>query len=80
MLLLIILAIPFAITQIYAAIALLLVMLHVLAGLWVGGGTWRDGKALLSAPFYIVWKFAMLPRLLKAAGKNTAWVRTKREK
>ncbi len=79
LLLLITLFIPFALTQSYALLGLGLVIGHVLGALWVGGGTFKDLVALISVPFYIVWKLTRLPRLLKTAHKEATWVRTERE-
>jgi cellulose synthase/poly-beta-1,6-N-acetylglucosamine synthase-like glycosyltransferase len=78
LLLLIALLIPFALTQGYALFGFGVVVLHVLAALWVGGGTIKDLAALASAPFYILWKLTQLPRLLKTAHKDATWIRTKR--
>jgi hypothetical protein len=69
---------PFSLARIYALFSLLLVGIHVLAGLIVGGGDWRDLRALLSAPFYIAWKLAGLPKTLQSASATSPWVRTKR--
>ncbi len=49
---------PFGIARIYALFALALVAVHVVAGILVGGGDWRDFGALLWAPFYVAWKLA----------------------
>jgi cellulose synthase/poly-beta-1,6-N-acetylglucosamine synthase-like glycosyltransferase len=70
--------IPFGIARLYALIALALVALHVVAGIVVGGGDWRDFAALLSAPFYVVWKIVALPRILQSARSAGPWVRTDR--
>lgn len=75
-LLLLLLISPF---QFYALLGLGVVALHVLAGWWVGSRQWRDLTALAAVPFYILWKLLLLPRLLRTARKNAAWVRTTRE-
>ena len=49
---------PFGIARIYALFGLALVAVHVMAGILVGGGDWRDFGALLWAPFYVAWKLA----------------------
>ena len=77
-LLLITLALPFYLTQIYALIGLTIVFIHVFGALWVGGGTWKDVAVLASVPFYILWKLMLMPRLLKAARKDMEWKRTER--
>jgi cellulose synthase/poly-beta-1,6-N-acetylglucosamine synthase-like glycosyltransferase len=78
-LLLLVLLIPFPPTQIYAGIALGVVLIHILAALWVGGGTLKDIVILASVPFYILWKLTQLPRVIKTARKNASWIRTERE-
>jgi cellulose synthase/poly-beta-1,6-N-acetylglucosamine synthase-like glycosyltransferase len=55
-----------------------IVLLHLIAAIVVGGGTWRDAATLLVAPFYILWKLMLIPSLLKNARSNNAWVRTSR--
>jgi cellulose synthase/poly-beta-1,6-N-acetylglucosamine synthase-like glycosyltransferase len=57
---------------------LAIVVLHLTAAIVVGGGNWRDAGTLAMAPFYIVWKLAMIPSLLRNARSDNAWVRTKR--
>jgi len=69
---------PFALMRIYALFALALVAIHVVAGILVGGGDWRDFAALLCAPFYVLWKLAALPRTLQSARSAAPWVRTDR--
>lgn len=78
LLLLAALAVPFAPTRIYALLALALTAFHVTAAIFVGGGGLRDFTALAAAPFYIVWKAMLIPRLLRTARKDAEWVRTKR--
>lgn len=63
----------------YAAGALALVIIHLLAAVAVGGGGWRDASALFTAPFYMLWKLRMLPALLRNARQEAHWVRTDRE-
>lgn len=63
----------------YALAALALVGAHVGTALWLGRSGWRDIAVLASAPFYILWKLALGPRLLAAARREAAWVRTVRE-
>jgi cellulose synthase/poly-beta-1,6-N-acetylglucosamine synthase-like glycosyltransferase len=69
---------PFRLAQMYALFALALVALHVVVGVLVGGGDWRDFAALLSAPFYVAWKVATLPKILQSARSGAPWVRTDR--
>jgi cellulose synthase/poly-beta-1,6-N-acetylglucosamine synthase-like glycosyltransferase len=69
---------PYALARIYAGLALALVALHIAAGIIVGGGDWSDFAALLSAPFYVFWKLAALPRTLQSARRAAPWIRTDR--
>lgn len=57
---------------------LAVVGLHVMAALHIGKAGWREWLALATAPFYIVWKLTLGKRLVSAASKNAAWVRTER--
>jgi cellulose synthase/poly-beta-1,6-N-acetylglucosamine synthase-like glycosyltransferase len=78
-LLIAVLIVPFEPTRLYASAALLLVTLHVVAGIIVGGGGRRDFIALLAAPFYIVWKLANLGAIVRTASGIAEWIRTARE-
>lgn len=62
----------------YAGAGLLLTVGHVAAAVIVGGGGWRDWLTLARAPFYILWKLSLLRAIIRAARKETAWVRTER--
>lgn len=63
---------------IYALMALTLVGLHVVLAMVAGKASLADWKALLTAPFYMLWKVANLSRIVKAAKKSTGWKRTSR--
>ena len=69
---------PVLIVRWYAAGALTVVLAHLLAAISVGGGGWPDVVALLSAPFYVLWKLRVIPDLVKGARHGSAWVRTAR--
>lgn len=69
---------PFSLARMYALVALALVAVHVVAGILVGGGDWRDFAVLLCSPFYVAWKLAALPRTLNSARGMAPWVRTDR--
>jgi cellulose synthase/poly-beta-1,6-N-acetylglucosamine synthase-like glycosyltransferase len=77
--LLIALAIPNGAARAYAVAALALVTLHVGAGVIVGGGGMRDLAALAVAPFYVLWKLAAAPGILRSARRATPWIRTSRQ-
>jgi hypothetical protein len=72
-------AFPFAPVRLYGLAGLALVLLHVLAGVLVSGGGWRDVAALAAAPFYVAWKVLMIPVLIRTSRSSSAWVRTERE-
>ena len=63
---------------IYGSASLALVVLHVLIGIAVGGGGWREYAALLRAPFYVLWKLRLIPKLLQTASRKAGWERTQR--
>lgn len=73
-----VLAVPIAALRVYATCSLGLVLLHLLSAIAIGGGEWRDVRALFSAPFYVLWKLKVIPELIGNARKGTAWVRTPR--
>jgi cellulose synthase/poly-beta-1,6-N-acetylglucosamine synthase-like glycosyltransferase len=53
------------------------VAVHILTAI-ASDGDWQDVAALGAAPFYVLWKLALVPRLLKSAAGRQAWVRTER--
>jgi cellulose synthase/poly-beta-1,6-N-acetylglucosamine synthase-like glycosyltransferase len=69
---------PFSLARTYAIFALALVAFHVVVGILVGGGDWRDFSALLSAPYYVAWKLANLSKTVQSARSAAPWVRTER--
>ncbi|MFN0242937.1 MAG: glycosyltransferase family 2 protein [Planctomycetota bacterium] len=71
--------VPSPIARTYAAVAALVLALHVVAALVVGGARAADWRALLGAPIYVAWKLALLPRTLLSARRRAPWIRTERE-
>jgi cellulose synthase/poly-beta-1,6-N-acetylglucosamine synthase-like glycosyltransferase len=61
-----------------ALAGLSIVALHLLTGIRVTGGGWREVTALLGAPFYVLWKILLLPRIFRSSRSGAAWVRTER--
>ncbi|MBM4267326.1 MAG: hypothetical protein FJ144_12075 [Deltaproteobacteria bacterium] len=61
-----------------AVLGLLVVAVHVLAGIAVGGGGFRDLLALAIAPAYVAWKVALAPAIARASRRGAEWVRTER--
>jgi cellulose synthase/poly-beta-1,6-N-acetylglucosamine synthase-like glycosyltransferase len=78
-LLLLTLAWPADFARTYAVMALLLVVIHALVAVRVGGGGLRDLYALSVAPFYIIWKLTILRLIGRSSARNASWVRTARE-
>jgi cellulose synthase/poly-beta-1,6-N-acetylglucosamine synthase-like glycosyltransferase len=78
LLLIVMAAIPFGPARLYAVFALVLAGCHVIAGIIIGGGGWRDFTALSAAPAYVLWKLKALPKILKAAAVEAPWLRTER--
>ncbi|MDF9391630.1 MULTISPECIES: glycosyltransferase family 2 protein [Methylococcus] len=79
-LLILLLAWPWAPGRILAATGMVIVGLHIAAALVIGRAGWRDWGALAAAPFYVVWKLTLGKRLLSSASRDAAWVRTERIK
>ncbi|AXC10138.1 Glycosyl transferase, family 2 precursor [Acidisarcina polymorpha] len=77
-LLLIAAATPFWPMRALALAGLATVVMHLAAAIAVTGGGWQDVAALLGAPFYIVWKILLIPRLARSANAKSAWTRTER--
>lgn len=71
-------AIPFPPARLYALCAGSLVGLYLSAAIVIGGGDWRDLAALFAAPFYILWKLKLLPKIIRSASRETPWTRTER--
>ena len=69
---------PFWPVRVFAGVSLGVVAIHLLAAIRVTRGGLREIEALLGAPFYIVWKILLIPRLWKASHAGAAWVRTER--
>ncbi len=79
LLLLFTLLFPLPLLQYYAAAGLLLVVVHVLIAIRLGGGGFDDIKVLATVPFYILWKLTLMPKLWRNARNNARWQRTDRE-
>ncbi len=61
-----------------ALFGLAVVVTHLIAGILVTGGGYRDVAVLFRAPFYIAWKLLLIPSLLKSSRSGNTWVRTER--
>lgn len=69
------LAVPSDLSRIAGAAGLGVVALHLVGAVRLAGG---DFAALAAAPFYVIWKILMLPRVLRSSRSGAAWVRTER--
>jgi len=79
LLLLLTLMLPSQMAQTYALLALVLVAIHVWAAIITTGGGLKEIQALLIAPFYILWKLTLIPKLLRNIRHSSQWERTGRE-
>ncbi|MFT4114297.1 glycosyltransferase family 2 protein [Silvibacterium sp.] len=70
--------IPLHVARIYGLLSLALVLTHVLLAAWAGPNFFRTLRLLVMAPFYILWKFRLVPRLIRASHSQAAWIRTGR--
>lgn len=77
-LLLLALAIPDPAVRWAALAQIALAAVHVVASALRCGGGAKSLLALAAAPFYVLWKVALLPNMFRAARRNAAWVRTAR--
>lgn len=78
-LLLLLLVIPVFPTQIYACMALGIVCMHFAAAIFLSEEKGKNSLSLFSAPVYMVWKVAILPKIILNAVKGNTWVRTRRD-
>jgi cellulose synthase/poly-beta-1,6-N-acetylglucosamine synthase-like glycosyltransferase len=70
---------PVDAVRIYGIASLAIVVLHVLAAAWAGPHFFRTLRVLAMVPLYILWKFLLIPKLLRSSGAQAAWVRTARQ-
>lgn len=77
-LLLIALLAPMVAIRVAALAGLGIVGLHLIGAIAVGGGTAKDVAVLAVAPFYILWKILLIPKLIATSRSGASWVRTER--
>ncbi|MBB6142802.1 cellulose synthase/poly-beta-1,6-N-acetylglucosamine synthase-like glycosyltransferase [Silvibacterium bohemicum] len=70
--------IPLPAVRIYGLLSLAIVFAHVLLAAWAGPHFFRTLRLLALSPFYILWKFRLVPKLLRASQAEAAWIRTSR--
>jgi cellulose synthase/poly-beta-1,6-N-acetylglucosamine synthase-like glycosyltransferase len=78
-LLLVALVAPSALVRGAAVAGLGVVGLHLVGAIVIGGGSMRDVAVLLAAPFYILWKLLLVPKLIATSRSGAGWVRTERK-
>lgn len=69
---------PFPFARGAGITGLAVVIFHLFATIAATGGTWRDVAVLAAAPFYVIWKLLLIPKLLATSRSGAAWVRTER--
>ena len=78
LLLIMLLLLPNIYGKVFALFSLGVIAFHLLASIRIGGGGWRDVGALCLSPLYVLWKAAMLLKIIKASKKDYQWIRTER--
>jgi len=73
------LVLPWAPGRLIGAFGLAVLALHVVLAAQLGGRP-RDLLALPAVPFYLLWKLALLGRIVAAARPQAAWLRTPRRR
>jgi cellulose synthase/poly-beta-1,6-N-acetylglucosamine synthase-like glycosyltransferase len=71
--------VPVLWVRVYALASLGVVAAHVLTAAWAGPDVMGTLRVLAMAPFYILWKFRLVPGLLRASAAQAVWVRTERK-
>ncbi len=70
--------IPLHAARIYGIVSLAIVIIHVLLAAWAGPHFFKTLRLLAMTPLYILWKFRLVPKLLRASQAEAAWIRTSR--
>jgi len=71
--------VPLVWTRWYAAVAMGVVLVHVLTAAWAGPDFLKTLQLLALAPFYVLRKLWMIPGVLRGSSAKAAWVRTERD-
>jgi cellulose synthase/poly-beta-1,6-N-acetylglucosamine synthase-like glycosyltransferase len=69
---------PVEAVRIYGIASLTIVAMHVLTAAWAGPRFFKTLRVLAMVPLYILWKFLLIPKLLRSSGAQAAWIRTAR--
>jgi cellulose synthase/poly-beta-1,6-N-acetylglucosamine synthase-like glycosyltransferase len=70
--------IPTPAVRVYGVVSLAVVITHVLLAAWAGPHFFKTLRLLAMSPLYILWKFRLVPKLLRASQSEAAWIRTSR--
>ena len=70
--------VPISVTRVYAALGLFSMVLYVTASARLSPEPARLLRAVLAVPKYLLFKVLLIPATQRAAGKQSAWVRTER--
>jgi cellulose synthase/poly-beta-1,6-N-acetylglucosamine synthase-like glycosyltransferase len=71
---------PWPVVRELALAGFAVVLLHLIVAIRMGSNAGADLAALVTAPFYILWKILLIPSLLRSAKTEQAWVRTDRNR
>jgi cellulose synthase/poly-beta-1,6-N-acetylglucosamine synthase-like glycosyltransferase len=69
---------PSSVARALGAAGIAVVLLHLLGAIRVGGGSAKDLAILATAPFYVIWKVLLIPKLISTSRSGAAWIRTER--
>jgi len=65
--------------RLYVAVAMAILLTHVLTAIGEGPRRFHTLCLLLLVPFYLLWKLRLIPNVLRASSAKAAWVRTERK-
>jgi len=65
-------------SRIYALVALLLLIVHVITAIVLAHGDWSDIAALAIVPFYVLWKLTLVQKIFIFSRSDSEWIRTPR--
>jgi cellulose synthase/poly-beta-1,6-N-acetylglucosamine synthase-like glycosyltransferase len=80
LLLLLALALPLTWSRSYALLAFSVLIAHVLTAAAEADELRQGAKVMLSLPRYVAWKIALVPKTLRASGRDAVWTATARDR
>ena len=69
---------PIETVRFYGLAAVAMMAVHILLAAIRGGAGWSVLASLAVAPFYVLWKLTMIPRIWRTSAKTANWARTER--